>query len=167
MVLLNNFDPFEDFWQSNPQLRVLFKDEYKARVSSQYMWALFLYGHPSSKFFNETPQTRKDLIYKDYLLSDPAFKWEDYDSTLKTLEEHCLTKAQRSLMRWEKSLHEREDFMDTVPYTTETYKIKDEMLANTPKLWASYEAILERLTKEESAQTFGDQEESLSEKGEI
>ena len=93
MVLLNNFDPFEDFWQSNPQLRVLFKDEYKARVSSQYMWALFLYGHPSSKFFNETPQTRKDLIYKDYLLSDPAFKWEDYDSTLKTLEEHCLTKA--------------------------------------------------------------------------
>ena len=57
--------------------------------------------------------------------------------------------------------------MDTVPYTTETYKIKDEMLANTPKLWASYEAILERLTKEESAQTFGDQEESLSEKGEI
>lgn len=70
-------------------------------------------------------------------------------------------------MRWEATLHEREDFMNSFPYSSETYKIKDEMLSNTPKLWSSYEAILERLTKEETSKTFGDQEESLAEKGEI
>ena len=70
-------------------------------------------------------------------------------------------------MRWEKTLHEREDFMDSFPYDATTYKIKDEMLTNTPKLWTAYEAILERLSKEEAAQTFGDQEESLAEKGDI
>ena len=57
--------------------------------------------------------------------------------------------------------------MDKSPYTDLNYKMKDEMLANTPKLWASYEAILKRLSDEESAQTFGDQEESASEKGDI
>lgn len=130
------------------------------------MWALFLFAHPSSKFFNESPSTRKQLIEQDFL-KDPTFSWDDYASTLDKLDSHILSKAQRSLMRWEKILHEREDFMDGSAYTDSNYKMKDEMLTNTPKLWASYEAILERLSKEEASQTFGDQEESLSEKGDI
>jgi hypothetical protein len=67
-------------------------------------------------------------------------------------------------MRWEQTLHERDDFISTVPYNLDTFEAKDKMLANTPKLWDQYESILDRLTKEQGS-THGDIEESLSEKG--
>jgi hypothetical protein len=66
-------------------------------------------------------------------------------------------------MRWEKTLHERDDFISSVPYTLDTFEAKDKMMSLTPKLWDQYESIQERLTKE-SAKTRGDVEESLSEK---
>lgn len=72
-ILLDNFDPFSDFWEANPQLKILFRDEYEAHVPSQHMWALFLFAHPASKFFNETPAARKNLIEQDYLMRDDSF----------------------------------------------------------------------------------------------
>lgn len=71
MILLNSFDPSQDFWTSNPQLRILFKDQLD--ISSSHFWALFLYAHPDSKFYNESPEDRKALIFKDYLAEDPKF----------------------------------------------------------------------------------------------
>lgn len=162
MILLNNFDPYQDFFETNPQLKVLFK-EYLDSPSS-HIWALFLYAHPDSKFFNESPEDRKSLIYKDYLHSDPTFSWEEYAPLIDKLQTHVLSKAQRALMRWEQTLHERDDFISTVPYSLDTFEAKDKMLANTPKLWDQYEAVLDRLTKEQGS-THGDIEESLSEKG--
>lgn len=98
MILLNSFDPYQNFWESNPQMRIIFSKEYEAHTPSPHMWALFLFAHPSSKFFNETPSTRKMLIEQDYL-KDPSFSWENYASSLQIIDDHILTKAQRSLMR--------------------------------------------------------------------
>jgi hypothetical protein len=162
MILLNNFDPFQDFFNSNPQLKILFKDYLK--VPSSHMWGLFLYSHPDSKFFNESPEDRKDLIFKDYLKKDKTFDWDKYEELLKKIEVSVLTKAQRALMRWEQTLHERDDFIASIPYTLETFEAKDKMMAITPKLWDQYEAVLDRLNKDQGS-TMGDIEESLSEKG--
>jgi hypothetical protein len=98
------------------------------------MWALFLFAHPDSKFFNESPEDRKSLIYKDYLKSDPSFSFDDYESILEKIQASVLTKAQRALMRWEQTLHERDDFIASVPYNMDTFEAKDKMMANTTKL---------------------------------
>lgn len=37
-------------------------------------------------------------------------------------------------MRWERTLHERDDFMASIPYTEATYELKDKMMSSTPKL---------------------------------
>jgi hypothetical protein len=37
-------------------------------------------------------------------------------------------------MRWEQTLHERDDFIASIPYTLETFEAKDKMMAITPKL---------------------------------
>lgn len=71
MVLLNSFDITQDFFTSNPQLKILFKSEIK--LPSSHIWALFLFAHPDSKLFEESPQDRQALIYKDYLAEDPKF----------------------------------------------------------------------------------------------
>lgn len=167
MILINNFDIYQDFFSSNPQLKILFKDEIKAKVPSNHLWALFLYAHPDSKFFNESPEDRKNLIYSDYLSKDSKFTWEKYEDTLQKIETHVLSKAERALMRWEQTLHERDAFMASLPYTLDTFEAKDKMMASTPKLWDQYESILERLTKEKTHATHGDVEESLTEKGDI
>ncbi len=164
LPLINNFDPFEDFFKSNPQLKIIFQKEFEDKVPSHHMWALFLYAHPSSKFYDEAPSTRKTLIYKDYLKEDPTFSWDTYELTLELIETKVLSKAERALMRWEKSLHERDDFFASIPYSEATFEMKDKMLAATTKLWDQYEAVQERLSKEKVSQTHGDIEESLLEK---
>lgn len=107
------------------------------------------------------------MIYKDYLLSDPSFSWEEYQEVISLIEDKVLSKAERALMRWEKTLHERDDFIASIAYSLDTFEAKDKMLANTPKLWDQYESILERLSKEKQGRTHGDLEESASEKGDI
>lgn len=107
------------------------------------------------------------MIEQDFLERDPSFSWDDYTELLTLIEEKVLTKAERALMRWEKTLHERDDFIASVPYNETTYEMKDKLLANTPKLWDQYESISEKLLKERQAKTHGDIEESLAEKGDI
>ena len=167
MVLLNSFDIHQDFFSTNPQLTILFKDQVKSKVPSKHLWALFLYAHPDSKYFNESPEDRRNLIFNDYLLKDKSFGWDKYEDVLEKIETSVLSKAERALMRWEKTLHERDDFMASIPYDLDHFEDKDKMLANSPKLWIQYESILDRLTKEKTHATHGDQEESLSEKGDI
>lgn len=162
--LLTNFDPFEDFFSTNPQLKIILRKFYEDKVPSSHMWALFLFAHPESKFYDEAPATRKELIFKDYLRGDPSFSWEKYQDALTLVEEKCLSKAQRALMRWEKALHERDDFFASIPYSESTYELKDKMLANTTKLWDQYESVRSHLAKEQASKTHGDLEESFIEK---
>lgn len=128
------------------------------------MWALFLFIHPDSKFFQESTKTRKELIFKDYLSSDKSFSWDKYEDLLKFIQEKLLTKAERSLMNWEKKLHERDEFINSLSYSLDTYEDLDKMMKLTTSMWDQYESIKDRLTKEKSSSTEGDIEESLSER---
>lgn len=132
MLLLNLFDVDKEFFSSNPHMRILLKDYLK--VPSRYLWAVFLYAHPESKFFELSPQDRKNLIYHDYLLQDPEFSWEAYAPLIEHIESHLLTRAQRSLTLWEKTLHERDEFLASIPYSLDTWEVKDKLMANSSKL---------------------------------
>lgn len=166
MILLDSFDPYTNFWETNPQLRILFHKEFDSAVPSKVMWALFLYAHPSSKFFEEPPTTRLSLIKNDFL-QDPSFEINDYSETLSLIYEHTLTKAQRSLSIWERKLHERDELISSIPYTLDNFEQVDKLVTNSQKLWDQYIKIQEALTKEQEGKTEGDIEESLSEKGVI
>lgn len=163
MTILDNFDPFSDFWISNPQARIFFKEEYESSVPSSDMWALFLFYHPSSKLFNESPSSRKKLILSDYPVS-PDFSFEKYSSTVEKIKKYSLSRAELMLLNWATKLHERDDFIESVPYSADTFKMLDSMIDVTPSMWKQYETIRKLLSQEQEGVVVGDQEESLSEK---
>lgn len=164
MTIIDNFDPFQDFWTANPQARIFFKDEYKAKVSSADMWALFLYYHPSSKLFNESPSSRKALILSDYPPLSKNFNFESHKSTIDKILKYSITRPQLMMVNLVDKLHQRDDFIATQPYTESTYKMLDAMMDVTPSLWKQYETIKKMLSSEDETKVVGDQEESLSEK---
>lgn len=179
MILIDSFDIFSDFWKSNPQLRVLFKEEYDNKVPSEIMWALFLYYHPKSKFFNEAPATRLKLIKSDYLnessslvrdksnlskSNERIFELSDYEAIADKIKQFVLSKAERSLLLWEQKLHERDALIAQIPYTMENFEDLDKLVTNSGKIWDQYFKIQDQLSKEQETRTEGDIEESLSEK---
>lgn len=166
MVLINNIDPFTDFYESNPESKIFFAEEYEAQVPSSHMWAVALFTHPSSKLFNEPPSIRKKLIAQDYL-KDPNFDFSKLETTVNKFKQFCLTKTERLLVNWEKKLYERDELIDSIPYTADTYDILDKMIDKTPKMWNQYFSILDLLDKESKGKIEGDVEESLTEKGDI
>lgn len=166
MVLINSIDPFIDFYESNPESKIFFAEEYESNVPSSHMWAVAMYIHPSSKLFNEPPSVRRKLIIQDYL-KDPKFDFSTLDPIIDKFKQFCLTKTERLLVNWEKKLYERDDLIDSIPYTADTYDILDKMIDKTPKMWQQYYAILDLLDKESKGKIEGDVEESLSEKGDI
>ena len=97
MLLLNNFDPSEDFFTSNPQLKILFREECLNKVPSSHMWAVALFAHPSSKLFNESPENRKRLILDDYL-NDPSFDFDSLAPTIDKFKRLVLSKAELLLL---------------------------------------------------------------------
>lgn len=164
MLLLNSFDPYTDFWESNPQAKILFANY--TSLPSSHMWAALLFAHPESKLFNESPSSRRTLIAQDYL-KDPSFSWDQLTPLIEDIKRLTLTKAQQLYLNWEKRMYEREAFMDSVSYSPDTYQMKEQMAKETPKLWQSFFQIQELLEKEKSSHTEGDIEESLSEKNVI
>lgn len=165
MTLINNFDIHQDFYTSNPQAAVLLK-EFSSTPSS-HMWALFLFAHPNSKFFDISTDERKRIIHHDYLDDDPSFDWVYYQPLIEFIQQKILSKAERSLMIWEKELHDLETFLSSLSYSEDTFEAKIKIISSLPKLWDSFESIQDRLTKEKLSKTHGDIEESLTEKGEI
>lgn len=165
MTILDTFDPFQDFWVANPQARIFFKEEYDNKVPSSDMWALFLFYHPSSKLFNESPTSRKQLILNDYPPLSKDFNFESRKSTIDKILKYSLTRPQLMMVNWADKLHQRDDFIASQPYTESTYKMLDTMMDITPSLWKQYETIKKMLSAEDDSKTVGDQEESLAEKG--
>lgn len=160
--MISSFEIFDDFWLTNPELKILLKED--AHIPSKIMWALLLYIHPKSKFFNESPSTRLKLIQQDYL-QDPSFSLSDYSQTLDRIKSLILTKAERSLALWEQKLSERDALIAEIPYTLENFEVVDKLVTNSQKLWDQYFKIQDALSKESETKVEGDIEESLTEKG--
>lgn len=91
-----NIDPYSDFY-SDPQIRILHKEEYVAKIPSKVMWALLLNVHPKSKFFDLDTNTRQSLIKKDYL-DDEGFNFEDYVNITDKILSYLPSTADRFLV---------------------------------------------------------------------
>ena len=181
---LENYNENNNFWEFNPQYKVIFKDLYSKDKSknkdktSTLMWGLLLYVHPKSDFYN-LPD-KEELIAKD-IFKDSKFKWEDYTDTIKKIKDITLSQAEKSLVVWDETLKKRDKFIHSQEFTLDTYiedpetgrqkLLKgtadqlDKMLANTVKLYDEYTKILKQLTEEEQTKGKGGNPISLMDAG--
>ena len=161
-MFISSLDIESDFW-SDPQNKVYFKEEYKAKVPSTTMWALALDVHPLSKFSDLDSKTRKRLIAKDYL-DNESFNFEDYkDISLKMIN-GLPTTAERFIATWNNKLHEINDFLNSVPYDASTYKMLTDIMKDFHPMMKQYREIEKEFSKQQEMQTHGSVEESLAEK---
>lgn len=162
--LLNNFDIESDFY-SDPQIRLIFKTEYESGVTSKHMWALMLYIHPKSKYQGLDDRSKITLIESDYL--GKSLELDKMQLTLDKIGTHLMSKVEYLLAGWERKLEERDAFMYSKPYDEDTFEMLDKMMAATAKMWDQYLSIRKKAIEEETTQTEGDIELSLSAKGVI
>lgn len=162
-MLLNNFDIFSDFY-SDPELRLMFKEEFDNDIPSTVMWALVLYTHPRSKFAELDIPTRELLIKKDYL-EDLEFNFEDHKDTINKILSFLPTTADRFIATWNKKLNEINAFLDSVTYNADTSETLSKIMKEFHPMMKQYKEIVKEFQKEQELQTLGGVEESLIEKG--
>ena len=126
------------------------------------MWATALVYHPESKYANLDEESRVKEILEDLELT---ITWADYTDLHDHFKRLCLSKAQRFLISWESKLEERNQFIDSLPYSADTYEILDKMMASTDKMWKQYMTCLKDVENEKATQSKGGAQESLLEKG--
>lgn len=160
-MLLNNWDLDSDFYNDS-QIKLIFKEEL-ASIPSSIMWALMLYHHPDSKYYQLEPHSKLALIEKDYLKA--SLDLSLYSETIAKIELFTMSKTKRLLKNWEDDLEERDAFMKSLPYNETNFEIKEKLLSNRLKLWEQYLVILKKVQEEEESQSFGDVELSLTERG--
>ncbi len=159
--ILNSFDYDRDFFEANPQLKIIFPD-----ISSKIMWAIALLHHPESKFKSDTYEVRKSIIINDWL-GDPDFDFEDekLQPTIEKFVSRCLTKKQRILNDWEEKLDERTALLKTIPYTVDTLEFLDKAKVQSTKLWEGYMKALKDVEEEMAVYITGNSVESATESG--
>lgn len=151
-----------DFFTS--QRKLIYANEYRAKVPSNIMWALLLYVHPRSAYFNLELSTRRQLLKKE-LIKDPNFNFDDYEATLSLMKEHSMSVAESYMTFIDKKVRERKEFMDSVPYNANTYEMLDKMMKEGYPMMKQLKEIKKDFDSEVSSQTEGQEEESLLEKG--
>lgn len=157
------FNVDSKFWNVDKELDILFKFEKDSKYDDKLMWAIFLYAHPKSKFYLLPDKDKIEIISTDYLESQ--FNPTNYAITIDKLKKSVLTPIERTFVIWNSKFLEREKFLDETPYSSTTFQMLDRMMADTFQMKKQYDAIMAEFQKEKSDKTFGDIEESLSEKG--
>lgn len=149
-----NLTSLNNFKESSKELRFFFPN-----TEDEYLYALCLIHHPSSPLAS-LPLADRISYVKERLNYSFPLKEED----VETLTKYALSAAQRALSNWLKVLHQREEFIASLPYDKENAELKDSMLARTPKLWEDYRRVLRQLEEEDASVQKGTTE-SLLEKG--
>lgn len=124
--------------------------------TDQQKLAAYYYAAPNSDFAGVSPKARIEAIKSITNLDFP-----DYEELVPKIAQRTQTTAQALMFAWEQRLFERENFLNSLKYSPETFRTIEEMLSNTPKLWQSFFQIKKLL--DEEASTFGDREESFLE----
>ena len=194
-TLAVTWNPNENFWSLHPTMLTVKsfkafhdKDKTKGKAeSSKIMWAIALLIDPNEQntWRNVGITDKLNLIAEDHI-GDKDFNWE-HPEILELREEYenrCLTIAEKQLIRLEKKMTQREEFISKTPYSLDYYEenpktgkvttVKgtatqlDKMVIDSGKIYDQLEAIKDKIAKETNSGALrGGAEESASEKGEI
>ncbi len=187
VVISKVWNTDENYWLMNPIMKTIgvFNNLYEEdkskgkQTSSKLMWAIALYCDPSeyNPWRNTSNEDKKQLIAIDYL-KIPTFNWESEETLLllNTYEDRCLTLAEKELVRFERKLCQRGDFIDKTDYSLDEYDEQtgkivkgtvdqlDKMMLNTSKIYDQLDLIRGMFSKESGGHLKGDSKESASEK---
>ena len=161
---MQDFNIEDDFY-ADPQAKLLFKEEHDNKIPSKHMWALTLLVHPKSKFSDLDLDVAKNIIYKDYLLNDNKFKWENYTSTISKIIESLPNSPERFLATWKKKLAEINSFLNSQSYNENTYEMLTKIMKDFHPMMKQFREIEKEYQKEAELTTRGGVSESLTEKG--
>lgn len=190
---LENYNEENNFWDFNPQYKVIFKDLYSNDKSkgkektSRIMWGILLLIHPQSDFYN-LPD-KEELIKRD-IVAIKGFKWETHIDIIDKVRDISLSQAEKSLDDWNQYMKKRDNYLKNTRYYFDEYALdenEDNRLSKTGNfitikgtaeqldkawlaskaMWADYKKIQDDLKKEDQRKGKGNKEVSLSDKGEI
>jgi len=176
MAVVNSWDINANFWVLHPQLLLAegFKEFHKQdksknkEDSSKIMWAIaFIYDN-ESQYSNWPIKDRIKFVNTEILEGKIKFSEQEYKAIIKTYDSFQDTPARRQLKEWARIMDEKTDLLKTLKYTTESYKMVEEMLISNSKLYSELERIQAKIDQEEvGTKTKGGSQESLSEKGDL
>lgn len=174
-TITKNFNTDSNFWETNQAFKTikLFREFYeedkskKKENSSQIMWAIALLIDPNeaNPWRNYSEESKRLLIADEYL-NNPKFDFNSVKHLISEYENRCLTVAEKELVRFERKIVERGDFIANTKITLENAHELDKMMLNTTKITEQYKIIKDMLSKEESeGHLKAGAEKSASEKG--
>ncbi|MDO7847614.1 hypothetical protein Q5H92_14695 [Hymenobacter sp. M29] len=177
---INSLDIEQNFWSLYPEFKAVepfkslyTKDKGKKEESSKVMWFVALCYHPTSSL-SKLPKDGKDgsysIVSEDYMEDSGFVKKQGkvLDTLIPRFQDICLTPMERQLAMFEAKLNEREGFLRDTPYDVTNWDKLDKALAGTASINTTYKTLLTKLSQEsEGGTTWGDQEESATERGDI
>ena len=165
MAQEQHFDTSQDYWKVFPEHKIIFADEYEEKVPSNIMWTVRLFVHPSSEFVNYSSSEKEKVLSSNYL-RDSKYDWTPLQPLIRKYEKHCLTRAEKNLVTWNRLLEQKDEFLAHNKYDFESVELMEKILNTYDKQTNSYERVLEAFKKSEaSSKVQGDGEESLLERG--
>jgi hypothetical protein len=179
MRVIANYSEGVSFWEANPQFKVKepFKFLYQSdkskgkKGSSTMMWFVAWCYDRESIFYNQPIDEKYSIVGEDYCgdISYYPNNQDVLDEMINAFLAIYETQAMRSLRLWEKRMHKRDKFMDDTDYSEDTYKMKEEMVKNSPAMYKEFEKIKKDLSVEQagSSEGKGGSVESASDSGEI
>tara|TARA_R110000851_G_scaffold294490_1_gene449149 strand:- start:364 stop:906 length:543 start_codon:yes stop_codon:yes gene_type:complete len=168
-----------NLWDTYPQMKTVLQEIYsidadlKRRThkdeGSRVGWALIYLLHPQSVYFSTPQKEAIGYLSKDILRSDSSdSSWDLIFQASPKFKELCLTIPQRVLLDWKTKFEERNQFLETVPYDTNTFEMLDKMLTNTKKMFDMLQQAMQDYEKDlTQGHVEGGSMESLSDKGEL
>lgn len=156
--------PFSSLYEEdNKEDRKENKKENKKEKSSRIMWGLRMLTVPTkdNPLWRMTNEERLDELSN--ILSQ-----DELDKVIELRKAYVDAKMSYVMKRYlfyQDLLEQREDYMSTLSYTTDSDKL-DDMLARTKKIWDEFMKIKKELeVEEDSGYVKGSREESATEKG--
>jgi hypothetical protein len=167
-----NWNTDLNYWELHPIMKTItvFKDLYNKdksknrNNSSKIMWAIAMLvdPHEENPWRNTSEEETKELVKEDFL-QDEKFDWEhpSIKELVKDYERRCISVAERELVRLEKKMEERGDFIETTPYSLDSFTpdgkvVKgtadslDKMLSNTKKIYDQLSDIKKEIEKDKA-----------------
>lgn len=155
-----------NFFEVNPQFKTVkgFKD-LNRKKESDLAWFVVYFADKSSPYKNMHSEDRILSICAEVFEDDDFFennkeKLLDLIETYLNLSE---TPAEKHLKVWEKKIHEKNKFLETITYNLENYKDIDEMLKNNKQTYEVFNKIKRQLEDEKESRVRGDSELSFIE----
>lgn len=180
----------ENYWTLHPMVqefsafkKLYNKDKSKGKTeSSKLMWgiAMLIDPHEDNKLRTQSLARKKELINEDWF--DSKFNWDHPEivELIETYKDFCLTIAEKELVRYEKKLTQRGEFIDGTNYTLDDYSDEkgrvvkgtaaqlDKMMVDSGKIFDELIKIKEKIQKEDlEGQLKGGAIESAADRGEI